>query len=279
MRKSNFQILQEHFDLRKERKRIEKLFKDILFYKDDSTEWSPEELVDQYLFYNWKQRNRCIDLADMKEVLCIDDLFEDDEPSIDNLVKYLEYVVNILYLAESYMKNNDKINYYKNYIVLRENLNTLLDNINHEIHLCKNDEKALIVPKNEAVTAVADIVKPEIALKVIKYNHYLLKGDIETKKSILLDLGENLEPKRKELKELDKTLESNIFYLLNNMNIRHNNKDKSGKNYKEFVYEMELNQLEEWYDEIYQLQLLAFLLIKNVERNKKIEDLKIKMGK
>lgn len=278
MRKSNFQILQEHFDLRKEIKRISDLFEGNLFYKGND-EWSPEELVDQYLFYNWKQRNRCIDLADMKEVLCIDDIFVDDEPSIDNLVKYLEYVENILHLAIAYVNRNDKMECYSEYNMLRENLNTLLDNISHKIHFCKNDEKALIVPKNEAVTAVADIVKPEIALKVIKYNHYLLKGDIETKKSIILDLGENLEPKRKKLKELDKALESNIFYLLNNMNIRHNNKDKSGKNYKEFVYEMELNQLEEWYDEIYQLQLLAFLLIENVERSKKIEDLKIKMGK
>ncbi len=42
---------------------------------------------------------------------------------------------------------------------------------------------------------------------------------------------------------------------------------------------MPKKQLEEWYDEIYQLSLLAFLELDNIERNRKISDLKDLIGK
>lgn len=62
--------------------------------------------------------------------------------------------------------------------------------------------------------------------------------------------------------------------MLNNLNIRHNNKSKKDKNYKEYVAKMKKNKLEEWYDELYQMMLLAMLELEQVERNQKINELK-----
>ena len=104
-----------------------------------------------------------------------------------------------------------------------------------------------------------------MALGVIKYNHKSLKGEIEKKKNILIALGTELEPKRKQLQTVDKKLSDNIFFMLNNMHIRHNNSNK--------------NELEEWYDELYQMILLAFLMIDNVERMEKIKKLKHNINK
>ena len=51
------------------------------------------------------------------------------------------------------------------------------------------------------------------------------------------------------------------------INIRHNNKAKN-------KLKMTDKKLEIWYDETYQLALLAILLIDNIERSKKIKELK-----
>lgn len=58
------------------------------------------------------------------------------------------------------------------------------------------------------------------------------------------------------------------------MNIRHNNCDPASKNYKEHTANMSKKELEFWYDEIYQLSLLSFLELDNIERSKQIKVLK-----
>ena len=66
--------------------------------------------------------------------------------------------------------------------------------------------------------------------------------------------------------------------MLNNLNIRHNNRSKKDKSkYKEYVANMSKTRLEKWYDELYQMMLLAFLLLDNIERKKKVSELKSKI--
>lgn len=67
--------------------------------------------------------------------------------------------------------------------------------------------------------------------------------------------------------------------MFNNMNIRHNNCAEGDKNYKKVVAKMSQDELESWYDETYQLCLLAFLELDNVERTKKVAELKASFGK
>ena len=127
------------------------------------------------------------------------------------------------------------------------------------------------------MTAVAETVDPNTAYAVIEYNHHLLKGDIAEKQRRLKLLADKFEPIRGELKKVDKDLESNTGDLLNKMNIRHNNME--GKNAIEYVKNLTDEQLEEWYDETYQMLLLCFLEYENIERNKKISELKQVIGK
>lgn len=62
--------------------------------------------------------------------------------------------------------------------------------------------------------------------------------------------------------------------MLNNLNIRHNNVQKDSPSYKKITAMMDNAVLEDWYDELYQLLLLAFLEMENVERMRKIDALK-----
>ena len=126
----------------------------------------------------------------------------------------------------------------------------------------------LFVPKKQEAIAVSEIVAPEISYKVLEYNHYTMKGDIARKKETVRILADQLEPKRADLTAINKELASNVFFMFNNMNIRHNNSTEGDKNYREVVAKMTQDELENWYDETYQLCLLAIFGIGQCGKNK-----------
>ena len=90
----------------------------------------------------------------------------------------------------------------------------------------------------------------------------------------MLALGADLEPKRKQIQAIDKDLEDGIFYILNNLNLRHNNKTVGDKNYRQAVADMDDVTMEGWYDELYQMMLLAYLQLDQVTRAAKVKMLK-----
>lgn len=179
-------------------------------------------------------------------------------------------------LAKQELLDEDHyVKWQGNFFHLQDIMDDILGLYNHKAFVYQDREQVLVLEDKQEVTAVAEIVASSLAYEVVKYNHHTLKGDIEAKKKILLSLGSELEPKRKVLENINKQLSENIFYLLNNLNIRHNNRSKKSKNYKEYVAKMSKNRLETFYDELYQMMLLAFLAIDDIEnRRKKINELK-----
>jgi len=166
-----------------------------------------------------------------------------------------------------------------NFFHLQDVMDDILRQYNYTAYIPEDDECVLVIEDKPEVTATAEIVPETLALDIIRYNHRLLKGNINAKKSILLKLASELEPRRKELQELDKDLTSNIFFMLNNMNIRHNNQNiNEPSKYKKYVAEIDNQHLEDWYDELYQMMLLALLLLDNIERQKSIDELKEKVA-
>lgn len=131
--------------------------------------------------------------------------------------------------------------------------------------------------KSPAAISVSESqMMPEtLSYQILEYNHHSLKGDIESKKQIIVQIANVLEPKREELKKINSSLESDIFFAFNNMNLRHNNVDPNdtGK-YKEVIFKMSSGDLEYWYDEIYQMCLLSVLELEQAERRIKFGELK-----
>ena len=132
------------------------------------------------------------------------------------------------------------------------------------------------VPVDQPAISVAEIIEdPELSYRVIEYNHYSMKGDLEQKRSTILVLADKLEAQQKKLKQINASLETDLFFLLNNINLRHNNTDPTGgKKYHPAVAEMGKEELESWYDETYQMCLLAFLELDNIDRKEKVCQLK-----
>ena len=86
-----------------------------------------------------------------------------------------------------------------------------------------------------------------------------------------------LEPQRTNLERIDRTFSSDLFYAFNNFHIRHNNADTQSPKFKEPIGALSKEQLEFWYDEVYQMCLLAVLRLEHVGRKKTFEALKSKI--
>lgn len=277
-RKNIFEILAEDFNIIDEVNKISNLLehsKLIVEYKNPKIDRlvlssykklevgrTVLDIVDEYYFHKWKQKSRCVNSKEMAEKFFAYIGTRD----IKGALPYLEFAVNMIYLCDKVIKEQE-FSCYNDFSVLVGNIGSTLDCLNMTVKYCKEEEKAIIVEKNVAATAVAEIVDTDLAFSVIEYNHHLLKGDINKKKAILNALANKIEPDRKTLSGLNKSLEDELFYMLNNINIRHNNKVKN-------KLKMTDKKLEGWYDETYQLALLAILLIDNIERSKKIRELK-----
>lgn len=285
MRKNIFEILSKDFDVNREITLIWHLFtKAMIFVPYDSrtsygrrhfNEISIIECVDSFSFVDWKARNRCISSLDMMERLGI------DEDTINSLTVFsnetfviLEFIVNMIKRCDIAKKRNG-FNSSDDFEMLNQNIKTFLEHFGYTTDYFEDDETVIIVEKNPAAISAAEISEPGTSKKIIQYNHYMLKGNIDAKRDILLALAKEVEPKRDELKQITPVFADDLFFMFNNMNLRHNNKEPNSKHYKPYVVNMDINKLESWYDEIYQMILLAKLLLDNKRRHADIDTLKV----
>ncbi|MCM1496658.1 MAG: hypothetical protein NC089_12790 [Bacteroides sp.] len=292
-RKSIFEQLSDRINFLSEIQRIDKLIKDksginvkafprnASFYQEPQIiNFGIENFVDMYMFKSWKGRGTCVDCNDMLETLGLKEILKDLKDITENdILNYLEYAANILRLAANVkLKDNASYNMTDVYYAALDNVNSCLNWLNFETKVFSGKDIVLVVEKNTAATSVAEFVDEELAYSIISYNHFLLKGNIAEKRKILLKLANEIEPKRRELEKINYKLADNIFFMLNNLNIRHNNRSVGDKNYKEYIAKMKKSKLEEWYDEVYQEILLAYLLLDDENRKIKIEELKKKIA-
>ena len=278
MRKNIFEIMQEKYNYAEEIKKLSRLLHESMI-KYDQEEFTLEEFVDEYEFDNWKNSYHYIDCEELKQAIGINKIIayisRGNSISIKQVLLFLEYILNIISLCEKSQPIFFRHAYFiKPYSRLKMNIEILLSNLNYEYKYFEKEQQVLLVEKDAAVFAVADIVEEELAFKVIEYNHYLLKGDLDKKRGILKVLADKVEGFKD---NLDKGLSSDFGYLANNINIRHNNLD--GKHKKEYLVTIDKEELEEWYDNTYQIMLLCILENNyRIELKNKIKEIKDKIN-
>lgn len=192
---------------------------------------------------------------------------KDEEQRLEQLVSLCEFVYNFTKAVECYVVSNSKKNtLYKGTDHIRliiRNIESCMDEIGFRI--ISKEGLYIIVNTTPEVLAVSEIVKPEIAVNVFEYNHFRMRGQLAEKLSILKLLADDLEPHRKELDEISKNLSSNLFRLLQFF-VRHNHTEDD--KYKALTK----NEIEAWYDDIYQMYLLAKLELDNRDRMKRAKE-------
>lgn len=276
-RKNIFELLSEKYNIVKEMNKIAELFAGVkISYGDYFTQRAPqqysiEQIFEWNCFPKWKQRGPYLSCAEMKADLNIPNSFSNN---MDDIIKGLEYYINILRMVEEKLNfsRNMQFSYPPAYPMLLKNIDILLEHLNYEEQVFAQDEKVILVPKNPAATAVAEITdKEHIAFAILKYNHNSLKGNIAEKKSLLLSIANEYEPLLKNPINGFSDYFDKANCLLNNLNLRHNNLE--GRDKREIVCEMPAEELEKWYDELYQLLLFCVLIKDNIKRKKEIDDL------
>lgn len=274
-RKNIFEMVAEVFYLPTEITRMRRLFEQERIVRWDYDRYSILKFVEHEGFSGWKNRGRCVDVEDFFSLLDYKVLWVAAIGDMNALMTLIEIVYNFWYITDrrtslQYQQDSDG----RNFLLLKKIMDDCLAQYNYKGEYFPHLEQLIVIEDKPEATAVAEIVDNDLGYKVLRYSHYMLKGDLQAKKDILLALGANLEPKRAQIKAIDKALEDGIFYILNNLNLRHNNTAEGDKHYKKAVAEMDSAILENWYDELYQMMLLAYLQLDQVDRNTRVNALK-----
>lgn len=268
MRKSIFQSLEESKDIniKDEYIRVAALF----CTKGVLREMSLNDYCSSYLLKIWKYRSRCVTLDELLEKLEITSRhIQKSNYDLNKVLAYFELVCTFMFMILDCISNDDdayfvnretKLSYSEldetMFKLIIENINSFLDDLNYKI-VKKDVDRYEIVEKDALATSVAED-NPDVADKVIEYRKYDMKGDIKTKRSILLVLANKIENLDKKFKGTTyKSLYNDTTFLLNNLNIRHNNT-------KETLYNklVQDGELEDWYDKTY-ICILNVLAIDN----------------
>ncbi len=278
MRTSFWDIVRKQADLKKEMLFLENIFCKSTFYLQ-SYPWTLIDYINTFYFANWAAANNitCPRIADLRSHVGIDRFIEAKKLSIDEFLLYLECTANLVSIVLCKSRTDGAIEIAKNMFL---NIKTNCERLNFEIlEFSKGFFK--IVEKNAAATAVADKYSgrdSEFSYKVIEYNHFLLKGNLGRKREILNAIADKFEAVKQKLKANGfSNIESDARYLVNNINIRHNNTDPQSKSQKAYVAAMPPAELEEWYDKTYDVLLLALLASDFSEIHNDIQELKKKV--
>lgn len=271
IRRNIFQILSEQKDISTEFTHLDNFFKNRkVVRKGIGKEYSLKEFVELFCFDTWASNGYCVNLdeflARVKYPHTILTAFCDDEDAVRDFLAAIETIYNLWYVAESFLSLEDTEGRHWDILptfeMLKEMMNSQLTSINHKAVYSADKAQVIVVENDPAITAVVEVVDPHLVAPILQYNHHLLHGQLNEKKRILLTLGSNLEARRSDLKAANSTLESDIFFILNSFDIRHNNREGSKK--KDYIVNMTLSDLEYWYDNLFQMFLLAYLELDNL---------------
>lgn len=261
LRKNLVQILKDaKVDVQRE---YERLFE--LFYGKTGRPYASLKDFCNHHFLKWKFRGTALSTDDFEESY-YGGRFElySCGGNLDVLVTFCEYTCNlVLFTSEKCgASSSEVLNRFTAYLnqVLR-----VIDLIEYQT-ASPEKEVLVFVPKSQEALAVAEISDKNLSYSVLEYNHHSLKGDLSRKKAILKNMADDLEPHKNRLNSINKTFRSNLSHLFDKF-VRHNN---SGNPY---IQNMSDAELENCYDDIYQMWLLAKLELDNVERKSRVEDL------
>lgn len=276
MRDSIFEIVRQNTDYKKEAIRVNNLiFNEPLILSNDSPRtFTVSQFVDGACFFDWKNRGHFIDLEDFLASCEYEHWKETANIEISNFLNFAEISYNIWKLAEQNLLISSFFEPAIQFYQIKEILDDCLAWLNCKAVYFEDKEQVIIVEEKPEVSAVCECLAQDLSMEMLRYNHYKLRGNLKEKKRILLYVAADLEPKKKQLKILNETLTDNIFYLLNNLDLRHNNCSEGYPNYKKVVAEMTPDEMEKWYDELYKMILLANLELDNNKRRAEVAALK-----
>lgn len=192
-----------------------------------------------------------------------------ETPSLEGLLFYCEVVLNLLFPKKSYATYDDEGRRLRNMVAT--NISVILNKTGYDFS--RGEDGIITIHKKDALAAsvIEDMDDKATAKAILEYNRFNLKGDLEGKRKLLKQIGDFIEPtlqKRNKLPAPLNELADDVSFCLNNLNIRHNNKE--GKHKKDFLDTLPDKDLEVLYDDAYRTALLLIELSKQEESHNRI---------
>lgn len=222
-----------------------------LFYKGTYSESAVASIIEEvFEALPSSLRGRTISLSDFNETYGFTFPEVPFYLDADDLISFFEYVWNLCKGALKHAYPFLGVGSCESI----ENLLKLISGCAEDLaHMpVQKDNLTIFVPKDASIVSVAEIVKKELVVSVLEYHHHGLKGNLTKKKAILKLLADDIESERKSLSSINKTLENQLFQLMNKF-VRH---DQSKTPH---IATMTSQEIEKCYDDIYQMWLLAKL--------------------
>ena len=215
------------------------------------------ELVDNCLFEILPIRGSCIDLRDLFRDIDIE--LDGDNKTFDDVFRFMEFILCVVDSIPDKDEYMFEEGYQKTvFSKILETIDTILEETNHKIVSDKKGRRIIVSSDAKSELAAELVDESDMSLEILSYNHYSNKGNIAQKKMILKTLGDYIEPKIKGDKG---KLSDTISFLLNNFDIRHNN--RAGSNLRNYIVEMTDEDLECWYDKTYSC-IVAYIIEEDV---------------
>lgn len=270
-----FERLEREIDFSKEYRKLEEMVSVENYSSRAYVHYSINDWIEEN-FRDWSNRHNYISFSEVREQVGFpigvikDGIYSfRKDVGMEDYFLYFEMILNMLMgLRKSSM--SPKMEKGTKHII--KTAIATIEKAGFEIK--KIDTEYMIVEKNAVAVEVADLV-PELADVIIEYNHYLLRGDMTRKQELLKKIADALEPKRATLNSINKSATEDFFWMVNKMNVRHNNCEVTdSRNYfKEFA-ELSRSEKEKWYDRIYEQSLMLFVLLEYQSRNRDIQAFK-----
>ncbi len=243
-------------------------------------EYTLENYADRRCFSEWKAREGCRDTDAMRAGLNIDGILRSGEPSENEVLTYVQYVLNVAELCRRAFNRDDAAGYdfdIRNYTLLLSRVRELLKRLNYDYRYVADKEFIFILPHDEAAdAAIPDAPSDPLYGALTEYRSTTAMGDLEKKRSILAGLGETIRSYPDNLSPENSVLYSRIEFLLNNVHIRNDNRE--GDDRIERVASMTEQELESWYDETYRMVLLRILNHDNGSALERVDELAEECG-
>ena len=267
-RKNIFQLVEENYNIKTEIRNLFSLFFSEKYFTDNFLEFSFCELLDDYLFIDWKYRGTCLGVKDyLKRVNAIFDYARvGTDASEEIIINALEGFDNFIKL---YHDNSDSL-YEKKHVTYYTSFAKIFCNnvftLEKHMGLSRREYKDRVVlyPKNATLEKVLNtITEDDIQWELIRYERSGLT--LSQKKKSLAFLATNLniqQDKNEKDIQLNELLKKSSN-ILNNLHIRHNN--KSGKSKNEYIQRISNTEQEQLCDMLFEM-ILNICLIRDLKQ-------------
>lgn len=272
-----FERLEREIDFSNEYQKLEKMVIAENYSNRAYSHYSINDWIEDH-FRSWEKRRNYISFSEVRSQMGFEfsvvDALEDpyifrSDVGMEDYFLYCEMIFNLLQGLQD-VEMSSKMEEGTTHIM--DTIYATTEQVGFELKQIESEW--MIVEKNAAAIEVANL-NPGLDSVIIEYNHYLIRGDLDRKQELLKKIADAMEPKRGALNAINKSATDDFFWMVNNMNIRHNNCDATDeKNYFQAFAELPISEKEKWYDRIYDQALMLFILLEYQSRNTEIQQFK-----